>query len=392
MILTADYILTGDSKTVLENAAVYLENGKIAMLGTPDEVKAAHPESEIKAYPGCTLMPGMIDMHVHIGFIWGRPDQRNFKEYRAMQGFFVGKRMADTLKNGVTTIRDVASPDFVGIAIPKARAAGYIQAPRVITSGNGICMTGGHGSGLDGGVYEVDGPNEVRKAVRMNIRAGANHIKILTSEAWRGQEMNQDEINAAVDEAHRLGVRIAAHAGYGPSIQMCIDAGCDSIEHGTHLTPEQALQMKANDQTWVPTIYVFEQSIPGARKAGMPETHPIMRYYLDCHECYEKHFKALYDLGVRVACGTDTDCDNLPEASPVATECEWMVRYGLTPLQAIECATKNGAEGLGMGDRLGLIKENYIADIIAVKGKPHENIAALHDIEAVYQDGKLLKL
>ena len=108
MILTADYILTGDGKTVLENAAIYMENGKIAMLGELDEVKAAYPDAEVKAYPGCTLMPGMIDMHVHIGFIAGRPDEHNFAAYRAMQGFFVGKRMADTLKNGVTTIRDVA--------------------------------------------------------------------------------------------------------------------------------------------------------------------------------------------------------------------------------------------------------------------------------------------
>jgi len=392
MIITADYIVTGDGKTVLENAAVRVENGRIAALSSAEELTAKYPDEPVQAYPGCTLMPGMIDMHVHIGFVAGRPDQHNFDQYRAMQGFFVGKRMADTLKNGVTTIRDVSSPDHVGISIPKARAAGYIQAPRVITCGDGICMTGGHGSGFGIGVIESDGPIEVRKAVRKNIRAGATCIKILTSEGWRGLEMTQEEIDAAVDEAHRLGVRIAAHAGYGPSIEMCISAGCDTIEHGTHLTAEQALYMKEHDQTWVPTIYVFENSIPTAKAHGVPDSHPIMQYYYDAHRCYESDFKRLYDVGVRVACGTDTDCDNLPEASPVATECEWMVRYGLTPLQAIECATKNGGEALGMGESLGLIKENYLADIIAVKGKPHEDIVALHNIEAVYQDGKLLKL
>ena len=184
-ILTADYLITGDGKTVLENGALLLDGGKIAKVDTPEALRAAYPAADVEAHPGCTLMPGMIDMHDHIGFYWDRPDEKDFETYRAMQGFFVAKRMADTLKNGVTTIRDVSSPDLVGIAIQKAKAAGYIQAPRVITCGDGICMTGGHGSGFGSGVIEADGPIEVRKAVRKNMRAGANHIKILTSEGWR---------------------------------------------------------------------------------------------------------------------------------------------------------------------------------------------------------------
>lgn len=392
MILTADYIVIGDGKTVLTDAAVLIQDGKILEVSPSFELITKYPNEPVKAHPGCTLLPGMIDMHDHIGFYWGAPNEHDFTEYRAMQGFFVAKRMADTLRAGVTTIRDVASPDNVGVAIPKARAAGYIQAPRVFTSCKGICMTGGHGSGLTGAVAEVDGPWAVRKAVRENVRAGANCIKILTSHAWRGLEMTQEEIDAAVDEAHRLGVRIAAHAGYNPAIGMCIDAGCDTIEHGTHLTMEQALKMKEQDQTWVPTIYVFENSIPLLKDAGVDDSDPVLQYFYDSHECFEKDFKRLYDAGVRIACGTDTDCDNLPEAAPVATEAVYMVRFGLTPLQAIECATRNGAVALGMGDELGLIQVNYIADIIAVEGKPHEDIEALHNVCAVYQDGKLLKL
>ena len=139
-ILTADYLITGDGKTVLENGALLLDGGKILKVDTLEALRAAYPAADVEAHPGCTLMPGMIDMHDHIGFYWDRPDEKDFETYRAMQGFFVAKRMADTLRAGVTTIRDVASPDNVGIAITKARAAGYIQAPRIFTSCMGICI------------------------------------------------------------------------------------------------------------------------------------------------------------------------------------------------------------------------------------------------------------
>ena len=230
----------------------------------------------------------------------------------------------------------------------------------------------------------------MRRAVRRNLKEGADCIKLLTSEGYCGEEMNQEEISAAVEEAHRFGARVAAHAGYGPSIQMCIDAGCDTIEHGTHLTREQCLQMKANGQTWVPTIYVFAYSREQLNGGGYVDdaVRGNIEYLRQACACYEKNFKALYDTGVRVACGTDTDCCDHPQAAPVAAECAWMVRLGLTPLQAIQCATQNGAEALGLGGRLGLLQEGYVADIIAVPGRPFQDISALEHVEAVYQSGR----
>lgn len=392
MILTADHLVTGDGSTIIENGGIYVQGRRILEIGAADVLKAAHPDEEVQAHPGCTLMPGMIDLHNHIDYKFGRAETPDFEKYPQLQGFFVMQRMQDSLKAGVTTIRDLASPDYVGVAVMKGVQYGFLKAPRIFTSGRGICMTGGHGAGLDGAVYEVDGEWEVRKAVRTNAREGANVIKILTSHAYRGLEMTQEEINAAVDEAHRLGLRCASHAGYDPSIQMSIDAGCDTIEHGTHLTIEQALQMKEHDQTWVPTIYVFDYVSKLYEQMGIAESVPTYKYLLEANACYKNNFKALYDTGVRVACGTDTDCADHPKATPVWMECDYMVRYGITPLQAIQCATQNGAEALGMGDTLGLLKENYIADIIAVEGKPHEEITALEHIAAVYQEGKLLKL
>lgn len=392
VILTADYLITGDGVTVIEQGGVRIEGDKILEVGPAAQLIAAHPEQEVQAHPGCTLMPGMIDLHNHLAYIYGRAETPDFEKYPAMQGFFVAQRMEDTLRAGVTTIRDLASPNYMGVAVIKGRRYGFLKAPRVFTAGCGICMTGGHGSGLDGSVMECDGEWEVRKAVRTNAREGANCIKILTSHGNRGLEMSQEEINAAVDEAHRLGLRVASHAGYDPSIQMSIDGGCDTIEHGTHLTIAQAQQMKAHDQTWVPTIYVFDYCYQLYTEMGLTSANEIYRYLEEANACYRDNFKALYDTGVRVACGTDTDCCDHPKATPVWVECDYMVRYGITPLQAIECATKNGAEALGMGDRLGQLKADYIADVIAVEGKPHEDVKALEHVSAVYQEGKRVEL
>lgn len=391
MICQADYLVTGDGKTVVENAAVWMQEGKIRWAGPSSELPAEASGEEVRRYPGATLMPGMIDMHEHIAYFDGQSNRQDFLHYPHLQAIYATRRMTDTLKAGVTTIRDVSSGGYIGVALNKAAQAGYITAPRIFTCGRGICMTGGHGATLPADAcWEADGVEEVRKAVRFNLKEGANCIKILTSEGYRGEEMSQEEIDAAVREAHRFGVRVAAHAGYGRSIQMCIDAGCDTIEHGTHLTREQCLQMKAHDQTWVPTIYVFEYSLEQLDTDGHIDDiiRNNTRYLREACRCYEENFKTLYDTGVRVACGTDTDSCDHPQAAPVFTECSWMVRLGLTPLQAIQCATQNGAEALGCGDWLGLVKPGYAADLIAVQGKPFEDIGALSQVQAVYLAGR----
>jgi imidazolonepropionase-like amidohydrolase len=301
--------------------------------------------------------------------------------------------MRKTLLSGVTTVRDCGSPDGLAIAIQKISSEGIIKAPRIIPSLSAIAITGGHGvaEGIDT-VIEADGVEEVRKAVRKNLKNGAECIKLMDSEGYRGQEFNQDELNAAVDEAHRFGVKVAVHAGYGESMGMCIKAGVDSIEHGTHLSVEQAIEMKDKNITWVPTVYVFNytyQALLAAKGSVLAEFFMKHKKYLeDSITTYKENLKQLYDTGVRICTGTDTDCTSFKGASPVAGECEYLVEYGLKPIEAIECATKNGADYLGLGDSHGQIKEGYTADIILVKGNPAEDISVLNDVVAVYQSGE----
>ena len=386
-MLGADRVITGDGKTVIEQGAVVMEGQRIKAVGRAEELRRIYREEEIRL-PGCTLLPGLIDMHTHIGYFYGEKNADRLAQDRMLRAYFVGKRMEDTLKAGVTTIRDMSSADGIGITLKDAASAGYIKAPRIFTSLKGLCITGGHGYSMTGAVEEVDGVDEVRRAVRKNIRDGADCIKVLDSEAYRGEEFSQEELDAIVKEAHRFGIKVAAHAGYGSSMEMCIQAGCDSIEHGTHLTVEQAERMRDNGQVWVPTIYVFHYAWELVKNQQADESLGSNAAYLkDTVDTYREQFKKLYDSGVLVATGTDTDACSHPKASPVARECGFMVQYGISPIEAVACATHNGAKALGLGSSLGLLAEGYLADILAVRGNPAGNIRALEDVAAVWQEG-----
>lgn len=388
MIITADRVIPGDGQEPLKGNGLLIEHGRITKIGPAEELMREYPHEEVQSYPGCSLLPGLIDLHTHIGYYYG--ENPEYEDNLMLRAYWIQKRMQKTLEAGVTTIRDVSSADNIGLTLKKACDMGFIQAPRIYTCLQGICMTGGHGYGMTGAVVEADGPLEIQKAVRQQIRDGADWIKVLTSEGYRGEEYSLEELEILVAEAHRLGRKVAAHAGYGPSLDMCIQAGCDSIEHGTHLTLEQAALMRDTGKTWVPTMYAFFYVKDMLEKGGCTEgtLKENSRYVFDAVEAYRSSFRNLYHSGVCVAAGTDTDCLNAPEASPVAKECACMTECGITPLEAITCASWNGAKTLGMGEELGLLKAGYLADILVTEGNPAEDITALEKVEAVYQGGK----
>ena len=396
MILTAKKVFGGAKDALIENGAVCIEGDKVVMAGAKEDVLKMYPDQEVVDFGDATILPGMIDLHNHVGDVeipkYGRDYQEGFNS-AALRTLFAANRMKETLEAGVTTIRDVCGPDGIALALRRAAEDKLLKAPRILTCNMGICMTGGHGAdALCGGVIEADGVEEVRKAIRLNFKQGADWIKILTSECYRGEELSFEELKAAADEVHRMGKRISAHAGFGASIENCIKAGYDSIEHGTHLTKEQAEYMRDHDQTLVPTVLVFNYVNEHMSKMDMSMLDPYslvkVRYLKDCVESYKQNLRMWYDTGVRMATGTDTDCTDYLGAAPVAVECVYMVECGLTPAEAMECATKNGAECLGFGDWLGQLKEGYAADIIVVKGDAAEDISCLKDVVAVYQAGE----
>ena len=393
MIIIPERIATGERFVVLENKAVLVQDGVIRKIGEPADLLRDCPEEPVVKADGCTLIPGMIDLHTHLG--WGEnPALMGNDCSVSLRALYAGKKMKETLRNGVTTIRDASSGDGLGVALNEAAARGWIKVPRVFPCLVGICMTGGHGAAASvyHAIQEVDGIDDIRKAIRLNKKNGASWIKLLTSEGYRGDELSEEEICFAAKEAHRLGMKIEVHAGYGSSIESCLAAGVDSIEHGTHLTEEQGQVMIEKNITWVPTIYVFNHEYDRMTAEGVPQREKddpksVYNYLAECVECYPENIVPLHRMGVRIATGTDTDCTGYKGASPVATECEYLVKCGLRPLEALECATRNGADLLGIGDHVGLVAEGYTADLVLVHGDVSKDISVLHNVCAVYQNG-----
>ncbi len=385
MILAPDRVIIGDGKTVLENQAVAFsaDSGRVLELGTTASLEAKYSEKACFA-PGATLLPGLIDLHVHISGWSNIP-------FGYAGGDFVHTLV--TLNNarsafagGVTTLRSVADKNALVASIVYASENGILEnpIPRIIPCGNGICMTGGHGSEFPNGGDIVDGPWEMRKQIRRNIQNGAQWIKLLTSKREFVPEFTLEELEAAVDECHRRNRKVAVHSGVPISIQMCIDAGVDDIEHGTFMSETQAAEMRSKGIAWVPTMMVYSEMAKEAETGRRPGGE----YYTAARDFYRDQFKKLYDVGVLVGAGTDVPVDI--HGVNTCKELEYMVEYGLTPLQAIQTATQNGARILGMEDRIGTIREGMEADLLLVKGDPSVDISAIENVDTVFQHGQIV--
>lgn len=394
MIYTAKHLVIGDGKTVILDGALRVgEDGTISSVGTKQEITARYPDEPVTDYGDATLLPGLFDMHVHFGYYYSQPDQANFDDF--MIAYYAAEQAKHAIRLGITTVRDVSSPHNLMKQLRLAGEKGYLTVPRIFHTDTGICMTGGHGH--DDGIPEVDGPWPIRKKIREQIRDGADWIKILTSNRAAIPEFTQEELDAAVDETHRVGRKCVVHAGIPPSIQMCIDAGFDTIEHGTFLTVEQAEQMAEKGIAWEPTItaytvlYEFTKEIiaSGADPSDRIAAKAIrdMGFFEPAYFAYKNNFKKLYDTGVTVLAGSDMVLYNAPPL-PINRELSLMVEYGITPLQAIQTATGNPARVLGIESLTGQLKEGLQADLIVVEGNAAEDITALNRLKVVFMGGK----
>lgn len=394
MIYCGKHVLTGDGKTHLMDGAVVVNaEGVIQDVGLKAEMTAKYPSEEVKDYGDVTLLPGLCDMHVHFGYYYSQPDQGAFDDF--MIAYYAQEQAKLALSLGITTVRDLSSPHNLCKQLRLAGEKGWVKVPRIIHSDAGMCMTGGHG--YDDGIEQVDGEWEIRKEIRKQLRDGADWVKILTSGRVSFPEFTQEELNAAVDESHRVGVKCAVHAGLQPALQMAIDAGFDTIEHGTFLTYEQVQQMAANGQAWVPTmtaytvLYEFckEKLEAGYNKSDRIAAKAMkdMAFFEPAYNAYKDNFKKFYDTGVTVCTGSDMVLYGAPPL-PINREMELMVEYGITPIQAIETATSNPAKVLGLADTIGQLKAGLLADMIVVKGNVAEDITAVNDLVDVYMSGE----
>ncbi|MGM0166200.1 hypothetical protein IGI39_001158 [Enterococcus sp. AZ135] len=392
ILLKAQKVITGDGKTVIENGGVIYAADKILAVGEAAQLLAEFPQAEVRDYGAGTILPGLMDAHIHLGYYWTQPDLHRYNDF--MIAYYAQKQAEKCLAKGVTTIRDCCGPQFLLETLRLASEKGFVKAPRILHTDRGICITGGHGH--EDGIEEVDGAENICHTIRRQKKDGADWIKLLTTNRDDICEFTQEELDVGVAETHRLGMKCVVHSGTQPGIQMCIDAGFDTIEHGNFLTVEQGKQMAKAQQSWTPTMYAYHflaEYNQKVQEVGIDHSNQSTETYshhLDFFEssvqAYSQNFKAIYDEGVTILAGTDMVMLEAPSV-PIVEELELMVRYGLTPIEAIQTATQNPARVFDLSDVTGELKAGLQADILVVEGDVSKDIEALRNVQQVFLAG-----
>jgi imidazolonepropionase-like amidohydrolase len=371
----------------------------IAILTEGQQIVALVPQSEVPSgyqtldMGTLTLLPGLIDCHVHL--VWnGSHDPkvimlRESAEKTAIRALL---HAFEELMHGVTTVRDVGGPYKATLAVRDAIREGLFIGPRILAAGLAIEMTGGHARDLG---LEVDGPHEARKGVRTMLRAGVDLIKLMATggvytegEEPGSPQLTVEEMSAAVEEAHKAGRKVAAHAEGLQGILNAIDAGVDTIEHGNFLDEEAAQRMVAGGQVLVPTLSPFYRMAQLGTAGGIPEYAARKAKQVVSGSFHAIDLAKKY--GIPIATGTDDGSPRLPHGVLVY-ELELLVHAGLSPLEALNSATAVAAKACGLSDQVGTLEPGKSADFVGVSGDPLHDISALRNIDTVVIQGALAK-
>src|SRR6478672_2547648 len=348
------------------------------------------------------VMPGMVDCHAHIlGDLADLSPASSFRMSSAKKTLWGMKNLKVWLSQGFTALRDAGEDDlgYGQLALRDAINAGWIDGPRMQSSGNFVSLNGGHGDSEDFIAPDQELPrrpniadtvDDVAKAVRRDIKYGADWIKLmgtggvadLTSD-FKVQELSEEQMAKAVEVAHRAGKRVMVHAEGTEGIKAAVRAGVDSIEHGTMLDDEGAALM-AKKGTWlVPTLYTFQRGVEIGTEFGQDPISLAKGKEILSHQ--QPAFTRALKAHLKIAVGIDESPQYLPK------EVEALVRGGMTPLEALQAATIRGAELLNWSDRIGTIEPGKFADIIAIDGDPAQDINAIEKVVFVMKDGAVFK-
>lgn len=363
----------------LAKRTVVVEDGRIARVEAGFTAPA--DGDAVLDWSEHVIIPGLFDCHDHLTMDFEDADdpQDGLAVYLTARAARNCRRL---LKAGITTMRDLGAKDSLNIPIKRAVQAGLIKGPDVITSGRMIVRTGYPEWPI---CREASGPEGFRNAVRLERKAGAELCKLMVTGSVAGEgttpeaeEMRQDEIEAAITEAHALGLKVAAHAYGGPAATNAILAGVDFIEHGAWLKPSDLEEM-ARRGTWLVVTYgVFPYivELPNLPDWMKEKARGAMAKYLST-------LALVKQAGVRVATGGDGY-----HADP-AVEIKALRDGGFSPMEALQAATRNGAEVCGMGKTKGTVEAGKIADLVALGGDPLADPMAVRDVRAVVKAGEI---
>ena len=394
ILIRAGRLIDGTGAEPLENAAILLEGDRIkavsrqADIGNPDV-------SEVIDAPEATAIPGLIDVHVHLSYS-GEMDMRAFRaEHADMSWPAVSLRAAryarETLLHGFTSVRDMHAPGGTIIDLRDAVNAGYVEGPRIRACGMGLTVTGGHmdqpgfadHASFRDMNFPCDGPDAFRKGVRVQIKRGADFIKLNPcvgsrkdpdTRPWRF-EMTPDEMRAACDEAHAQDMTVGAHTSGGPPLRVAVEAGCDTIEHG-HWIDDETLDLMAERGTYlVPTLLVNKTSSKHTRE-DPNASHGSRRWGALSEEAMWERLERARRHGVRIAAGSDAGF-MLRHGECNVYEVECLVEGGYSPVDAISACTATGADLMEID--AGRLQPGKLADIVLVEGNPAEDITVLRE-------------
>ncbi len=399
-VIRAGVVIDGTGSSPRENVVIIIGEGRIVEVRSATQADVANPGAIDLS--GFHVLPGLIDVHAHLTM--SHDPDLDYGELSAPTSGILGVMHAKrTLMAGFTTVRDPAGPYYADVALRDAIAAGWVDGPRMFVSGPLLTMTGGHGAVgnwappelkiKSAAVSVADGVDQIRRAVRLHQKYGVDFIKIIatggifTDRSDAGAaSYTRKEIEAAVDEARKRGQRVAAHAHGLEGIRNAVLAGVHSIEHGSYLDAETATLMAERGVFLVSDVYADEHSLTHGEALGLDPAHLVKARAVSGQ--FRESFKLAHAAGVKIAFGTDASV--FPHGEN-ARQFALYVALGMSPMEALQSATVNAAELIGVSEDVGTIEAGKRADLIAVKSSPLNDIRQLEAVLFVMKAGVIVK-
>ena len=396
-VVRAARVLDVTTGQLLSNYQVVVEGDLIKALGP----RATVPGATVVELGDATLLPGLIDCHTHITQDPGDYYEQRFRRSPIDVAVAAHRYARRTLDAGFTTVRDVGAPEFVDIALRNAITRGDVAGPRILAAGLAIGATGGHAdiSGfspyLTFGTFSgiADGVDEIRRKVRVNVKQGADLIKVVATagvlseeESVGAPQYTLEELRALVDEAHMWGKRVAAHAHGAEGIRRAIEAGVDSVDHASLIDDEGIRLAKERGTYLVMDVYNDDYILAEYQRLRYPEK--IIEKERKVGQLQRENFRKAVEAGAKMAFGTDAAV--FPHGWN-ARQFAKMVAGGQAPIEAIRAATVHAADLLGLGDRIGSIAPGKAADLVAAPGNPLVDVTLLEHVSFVMKGGVIYR-